>query len=128
MLKETLSQSSSNRAISDDTPFPTILDTAISRAKTELINLQNKDGFWVFELEADCTIPAEYILMMHFMDEINYGLQAKIANFLRTQQSDNGSYLLYKGGGSDLSGTVKAYYALKLAGDSVDSAHMVQSP
>jgi squalene-hopene/tetraprenyl-beta-curcumene cyclase len=127
MLKETLSQSSSNRAISDDTPFPTILDTAIFRAKTELINLQNKDGFWVFELEADCTIPSEYILMMHFMDEINDGLQVKIANFLRCQQSDDGSYLLYKRGLSDLSGTIKAYYALKLAGDSVDSGHMVKA-
>jgi squalene-hopene/tetraprenyl-beta-curcumene cyclase len=65
--------------------------------------------------------------MMHFMDEVNEELQSKIANFLSSQQSFDGSYLLLKGGLSDLSGTVKAYYALKLAGDSVDSPHMIKA-
>lgn len=57
------------------------LDEAISLASTQLLHLQDPQGFWVFELEADCTIPSEYILMMHYMDEINPGLQAKIAHF-----------------------------------------------
>jgi squalene-hopene/tetraprenyl-beta-curcumene cyclase len=127
MLIDTSSQSSSSIADSEDKHFPTALDKAISRATEELVNLQNKEGYWVFELEADCTIPSEYILMMHFMAEINKELQAKIATFLRSQQSDDGSYLLYRGGGSDLSGTIKAYYALKLAGDPVDSPHMVKA-
>lgn len=52
----------------------------------------------MFELEADCTIPAEYILMMHYMDEIDPVLQTKIANFLRGQKKPDGSYPLYKGG------------------------------
>ena len=41
------------------------LNAAIERAKNKLLSLQNPNGYWVFELEADCTIPAEYIMMMH---------------------------------------------------------------
>ena len=74
------------------------LNRAIALARTRLLSLQNDAGYWVFELEADCTIPAEYILMMHYMDEINVSIQAKIANFIRTQQSADGSFPLYKGG------------------------------
>jgi squalene-hopene/tetraprenyl-beta-curcumene cyclase len=97
------------------------LDGAIELAKTQLLGLQNQPGYWVFELEADCTIPAEYILMMHYLDEIDPQLQAKIANFLRGQQNPDGSYSLYKGGAGDISCTIKAYYALKLAGDDIQS-------
>ncbi|MDO9049311.1 MAG: squalene--hopene cyclase [Methylobacter sp.] len=110
-------------------PFysPTTLDSAIDRAKAQLIRLQNQEGYWVFELEADCTIPSEYILMMHYMDEIDDALQAKIANFLRAQQNADGSYPLYKGGAGDISCTIKAYYAMKMAGDSIQAAHMVKA-
>ena len=74
------------------------LDSAIERAKKHLLRLQSQEGYWVFELEADCTIPSEYILMMHFMDEIDEDLQGKIANFLRTHQTEDGSYPLFRGG------------------------------
>ena len=53
------------------------LNKAISRAQDKLLSLQDKDGYWVFELEADCTIPSEYILMMHYLGEIDEPLQAK---------------------------------------------------
>ncbi len=101
-----------------------LLDRAIDRAKQHLLSLQHDDGYWVFELEADCTIPAEYILMMHHMDEIDSALQAKIANYLRAHQQEDGSYPLFLGGPGDISCTVKAYYALKLAGDRIDAPHM----
>ncbi|TPQ24317.1 squalene--hopene cyclase [Methylomonas koyamae] len=106
---------------------PVNLDRAIAMAKAQLLKLQNPAGYWVFELEADCTIPAEYIMMMHHMAEIDTALQAKIANFLRSQAGADGSYPLYKGGAGDLSCTVKVYYALKLAGDAADSAHMLKA-
>jgi squalene-hopene/tetraprenyl-beta-curcumene cyclase len=104
---------------------PVSLDKAIALAKAQLLGFQNQAGYWVFELEADCTIPAEYILMMHYMAEIDAVLQAKIANFLRSQQSTDGSYPLYKGGAGDISCTVKAYYAMKMAGDAMDAPHML---
>ena len=100
------------------------LNKAISRAQDKLLSLQDKDGYWVFELEADCTIPAEYILMMHYLGEIDGQLQTKIANYLRSRQSEDGSYPLFTGGPGDISCSVKVYYALKLAGDSPDAKHM----
>ena len=49
---------------------------AAESARDYLLDQQHPEGYWVFELEADCTIPAEYILMMHFMDEMNRPLEA----------------------------------------------------
>lgn len=103
------------------------LDNAIALAKARLLRLQNQEGYWVFELEADCTISAEYILMMHHMAEIDEGIQAKIANFLRRQQSADGSYPLFTGGAGDISCSIKAYYAMKMAGDSIDAPHMLKA-
>lgn len=97
---------------------------SISNAKNALLELQHPDGYWCFELEADCTIPSEYILMMHFMDEIDYALQSKLANYIRSHQQSEGGWPLYYEGKFDISCTVKAYYALKLAGDTPDAPHM----
>ena len=100
------------------------LDQAIADAQQALVNLQHPDGYWLFELEADCTIPAEYIMMMHYLDKVDEILQAKIANFLRTRQNKDGSYPLFPGGVGDLSCTTKVYYALKLAGEHTHHPHM----
>ncbi len=102
------------------------IDKAIDQAKNKLLSLQDKQGFWVFELEADCTIPSEYIMMMHYLGDIDLVLQAKMANYLRARQSEDGSYPLFTGGKGDISCSVKVYYALKMAGDAVDAAHMVR--
>lgn len=103
------------------------LAQAIRRARSALLSLQHPDGYWCFELEADCTIPAEYILMMHFMDEVDAGLQTRLARYIRSHQNGDGGWPLYPGGGFDLSCSVKAYYALKLAGDDSDAPHMRQA-
>ena len=102
------------------------LDRAIGKAQDYLIRHQDREGFWVFELEADCTIPAEYIMMMHYLGDIDKPLQAKIANFLRSRQSEDGSYPLFTGGPGDISCSVKVYYALKMAGDAIDAPHMAR--
>lgn len=88
---------------------------------------QHPDGYWCFELEADCTIPAEYILMMHFMDEIDGYIEAKIAAYLRAHQCEDGGWNLFYGGDSEISCSVKVYYALKLSGDTPDAFHMVKA-
>ncbi len=102
------------------------LNRAIEKAQDQLVSLQNDNGYWVFELEADCTIPSEYILMMNYLGEIDEALQSKIANYLRSRQSQDGSYPLFTGGFADISCSTKVYYALKLAGDSIDAEHMVR--
>ncbi len=107
--------------------FEVELERAITRSREALLTHQHPDGHYRFELEADCTIPAEYILLMHYMDEIDDELSAKIAVYLRDHQGSDGGWYLYCGGDFDLSCSVKAYYALKLAGDSPDAPHMVRA-
>lgn len=104
------------------------LERKFDEARTALLALQKDDGHWCFPLEADCTIPAEYILMMHFMDEVDVLLEQKIARFIRDKQDMNhGGWPLYYGGAFDISCTIKSYYALKLVGDSIDAPHMVRA-
>jgi squalene-hopene/tetraprenyl-beta-curcumene cyclase len=103
------------------------VEAALHRAQHTLLAQQHKDGYWSYELEADCTIPAEYILMMHYMDEIDASLQAKIAIYLRAHQNPDGGWPLYYGGGFDMSCSIKAYYALKLVGDNPADAHMTRA-
>ncbi len=103
------------------------LNRSIDAARDGLLERQCEPGYWVFELEADCTIPAEYIMMMHYLDEIDPSLEAKIAVYLRAHQAEHGGWPLYHGGELDISCTIKAYYALKLAGDSTDEPHIVRA-
>ena len=102
------------------------LDRSIDHARDALLKAQHADGYWLYELEADSTIPSEYIFMMHYLDEIDTELEQKIAVYLRARQAeaDHGGWPLYYGGEMDISASVKAYYALKLAGDSPDAPHM----
>ena len=103
------------------------LQAAISDARTALISEQQEDGHWTYQLEADCTIPAEYILMNHFADTIDDELESKIAVYLREHQADHGGWPLFYGGDFDLSCSVKSYYALKMAGDDPHDEHMVKA-
>jgi squalene-hopene/tetraprenyl-beta-curcumene cyclase len=100
------------------------LDEAITRAEESLVALQHPDGHWVFELEADVTIPSEFILLQHYFGRIEPGLQARIAGYIRAIQGADGGWPLFHGGALDLSASVKAYFALKAAGDPVDAPHM----
>jgi squalene-hopene/tetraprenyl-beta-curcumene cyclase len=100
------------------------LDEAIERGAQALRRDQNADGYWCYEFEADCTISAEYVLMLHFMGEPDAELEQRIATYLRDKQCADGGWSLYPGGVSDLSCAVKAYYALKIVGDDPDAPHM----
>ena len=103
------------------------LGESIRRALSAILAHQHPDGYWCYELEADCTIPSEYILMMHFMGEIDGELERKLAVYLRRKQADHGGWPLYEGGAFDLSCSVKAYYALKLVGDDTHAPHMAKA-
>ena len=103
------------------------LDDAIAAAERALLARQKPDGHWVFELEADATIPAEYIMLEHYLDEIDLERERKICVYLRRIQNPDGGWPLFYRGETDVSATVKAYYALKLAGDSPDAPHMVRA-
>ena len=110
-----------------DTP-PDDLDRAINSASRALMDLQRDDGHWVFELEADATIPAEFVLLKHYLGEPeDLELERKIGVYLRRIQGEHGGWPLYHGGGFDISATVKAYFALKMIGDDILAPHMARA-
>ncbi|MEX0742340.1 MAG: squalene--hopene cyclase, partial [Phycisphaeraceae bacterium] len=90
-----------------------------------LIAEQNSDGYWCAELEGDSILQSEYILLKWIIEEEDDPRLPKIANHLRTQQRlSDGAWIQYPGAKPDLSATVKAYFALKLLGDDIESPHM----
>jgi squalene-hopene/tetraprenyl-beta-curcumene cyclase len=103
------------------------LDEAIIRASESLLALQHPDGHWVFELEADATIPSEFILLQHYLGRIEPETQQRIARYIRAAQGTDGGWPLFHGGPLDISASVKAYFALKAAGDPIDAPHMARA-
>ena len=104
------------------------LEDSIASATRALCALQRADGHFVFELEADATIPSEYVLMCHYRGEpLDAELEGKVACYLRRIQSADGGWPLFHAGASDVSVSVKAYFALKMIGDLVDAPHMVRA-
>jgi squalene-hopene/tetraprenyl-beta-curcumene cyclase len=101
-----------------------LLDTVIEETAAALADRQETDGHWVYELEADATIPAEYILLNHYLDEVDDDTERKLANYLRKIQGAHGGWPLYHDGPLNMSASVKAYYALKLVGDDPGAPHM----
>jgi len=106
------------------TPAVAGLDDAIERSVDSILSLQHPDGHWVFELEADVTIPAEYILLQHYLGTVDPELDQRIARYIRSTQGSDGGWPLFFGGATDISASVKAYFALKAAGDPMDAPHM----
>ena len=100
------------------------LDVTIDEAASWLVQQQHDDGHWVFELEADATMASEFVLLNHFLDEIEDPLEQRMGNYLRRIQGAHGGWPLFYDGDPDLSATVKAYYALKIIGDDPDAPHM----
>jgi len=107
-------------------PDPQALDRVIDGACDALYRTQQADGHWVYELEADATIPAEYVLLRHYRGEpVDVELERKIGVYLRRIQSvSHDGWPLFQDGAFDMSATVKAYFALKTIGDDIDAPHM----
>ncbi|WP_066476868.1 MULTISPECIES: squalene--hopene cyclase [unclassified Sphingomonas] len=105
------------------------IDRSVDRAADALARAQRDDGHWVFELEADATIPAEFVLLKHYLGEPRDPvLEGKIGHYLRRIQSaEHHGWPLFHGGAFDTSASVKAYYALKMIGDDPQAPHMARA-
>jgi squalene-hopene/tetraprenyl-beta-curcumene cyclase len=109
-------------------PGPCSLQQAIDRATRALFAQQKPDGHFVFELEADSTIPAEYVLLVHWLGETpDPELERRIGVYLRRRQGEHGGWPLFDGGRFNVSASVKAYFALKMIGDDPDAPHMARA-
>ncbi len=101
------------------------LKDAISKALEYLLSHQHSDGYWVFDLEADVTIPSEYIILQRFLGRrIPDDLKEKLRNYILSKQLKDGGWPIFEGGVSEISASVKAYFALKLLGEDPSSPHM----
>jgi squalene-hopene/tetraprenyl-beta-curcumene cyclase len=107
--------------------FPALTDRlhdAIDRGVNCLLSLQASEGYWFGELEADTTLESDYIFYLNVIGKAHPDRVAKLANYVRRRQLEDGGWNIYFGGPSELNATVKAYVALRLAGDSPESEHL----
>jgi len=103
------------------------LAEAVERAAHHLLSLQAPEGFWLGELEADTTLESDYILYLHILGKVEPERVRRLANYIRPRQLPQGGWNIYQGGPAELNATVKAYLALRLAGDSPGAPHMLRA-
>src|SRR6516162_108868 len=103
------------------------LPQSIERGVEHLLSLQSEEGYWLGELEADTTLESDYIYYLYVLGRADPERIAKLANYVRQRQLTDGGWPIYPGGPSELNATCKAYFALKLAGDSIDSQHLTKA-
>jgi squalene-hopene/tetraprenyl-beta-curcumene cyclase len=97
---------------------------ALARARDHLLDRQHDQGWWQGELETNVTMDAEDLLMRHFLGVSDEAHTAAEARWIRSQQRADGTWATFYGGPGELSTTIEAYVALRLAGDEPDQPHM----
>ncbi len=100
------------------------LPESIERGAEHLLSLQAAAGYWQGELEADSTLESDYIYYLFVLGKADPVRIAKLANYVRSKQLEDGGWNIYPGGPSELNATCKAYFALKLAGEDPNSPHL----
>src|SRR5215472_9725735 len=92
----------------------------IEAARRHLFSLQHEDGYWCGELEADTTLESDYITIHTLLGTGNRRrMEMAVPEIIRHQNQDGG-WPIYHGGPSNISASVKAYFALKLMGYKAD--------
>ncbi|MGF1630796.1 MAG: squalene--hopene cyclase [Kiloniellaceae bacterium] len=130
MTSSTVARDRNASSVPIAAPLPDLdaVDALVAEMRGALKAEQRPDGHWLFELEADATIAAEYIFLQHFLGQVDTPqfreIEPKIANHLRAIQGRHAGWPLFHDGDLDISASVKAYYALKLAGDDPEAPHM----
>ncbi|WP_137811981.1 squalene--hopene cyclase [Gandjariella thermophila] len=98
--------------------------SATQLAAKHLLSLQSDAGWWKGELETNVTMDAEDLMLRRFLGILDADTLADAARWIRSQQRDDGTWTNFLGGPADLSTTVEAYTALRMAGDAADTEHM----
>ncbi len=104
-----------------------VLDEAIRRSQQWLLGRQEEAGFWVHELEADTTLTSEYLMLRRFLSVRDPEKERKAVRYLIETQLPEGGWPIYHGGPAEISASVKAYFALKLAGVPATEPFMVKA-
>ncbi len=107
-----------------DPVYASPLRTVIDRARRCLLRSQASDGHWCGELEGDTILESEYVLLMAFLGKEGDERVRKAARYILDRQLPEGGWNNYPSGPAELSVSVKAYFALKLAGQEASSPAM----
>lgn len=100
------------------------VEQAVARAREWFLSAQNREGYWWAELEADTTLESDYILYLQILGQLDSPKVTKLAKYIRDRQLSDGGWNIFYGGPAELNATVKAYIALRLAGDAPTAAHL----
>jgi squalene-hopene/tetraprenyl-beta-curcumene cyclase len=103
------------------------LGNALERTRDWLLARQREEGYWVGELEGDTILESEYVLLMAFLGLESEPVCARCARYIQDNQLVDGGWAIYPGGPTDVSASVKAYFALKLVGSAPDEPAMVRA-
>src|ERR1700723_4629217 len=102
-------------------------EQAIASSRDYLLSTQTQDGYWWSELEADTTLESDYVLYLHILGQLKSPKVAKLANYIRKKQLTDGGWNIFEGGPSELNATIKAYIALRLAGQAASHPDLVRA-
>ncbi|MGZ4982771.1 MAG: squalene--hopene cyclase, partial [Chthoniobacterales bacterium] len=119
--------SASQDAAAAFTPETSQLESAIARAQENLLRQQKPDGHWCGELLVDSTLCSDYVLFMHWLGDVDDVIQQRCVRHILKRQLPDGGWNIYHGGSSEVNASVKAYFALKLAGHSADLPFMQEA-
>ena len=108
-------------------PSSADLSEAIARAQANLLRQQHADGHWCGELLVDSTLCSDYVLFMHWLGDVDETLQQRCVRHILKRQLADGGWNIYYGGPSEVNASVKAYFALKLAGHAADLPFMQEA-
>src|ERR1700679_1605314 len=92
---------------SGSAPVPGDLNGVVQRAADALLRLQHGHSHFAFELEAHAPIPAEYILLDHFLGTVNQPLHERMAVYLRSIQEQHGGWPVFHRGDLNISASGK---------------------
>jgi squalene-hopene/tetraprenyl-beta-curcumene cyclase len=123
----TATASSADRFFAPQTASSAPLDLAIRKTQKYLLDRQHPEGYWVGELEGDTILESEYMLLLAWLGKENEPVFQRCANYILHQQNDDGGWSLYPGGPLEISSSVKAYFALKIAGHDPEAEYMVRA-
>ncbi len=104
--------------------LPSNAQVALARACEHLLELQDRAGWWQGELQTNVTMDAEDMLLREFLGVRSPGETERAAAWIRSQQREDGTWANFQGGPGELSTTIEAYWALRLAGDEPEQEHM----
>jgi squalene-hopene/tetraprenyl-beta-curcumene cyclase len=126
-FRETARVGSLGTAVGRSQDVDSLVEHAVARSTDWFLSAQKQDGYWWGELEADTTLESDYILYLHILGRLHSDKVAKVANYIRKHQLPDGGWNIFEGGPSELNATVKAYVALRLAGDLASSPSLTKA-